>query len=612
MTPRLLTWRRSRFSVAIGRKPGQVREEAAVAVDSGTGVKPVRAAAISFFPAMSYQALARKWRPKQFAEVVGQQHAVVALSNALTQQRVHHAFLFTGTRGVGKTTLARILARALNCRAGMSATPCGECAHCQALDGGQAMDYLEIDAASRTRIEDTLELLQGVPLKPIAERFKIYLIDEVHMLSTSSFNALLKTLEEPPEHVKFLFATTSPEKLPITVLSRCLQLNLHALSVEQISGHLRHILEREKIEFDEAATELIARSAAGSVRDSLSLLDQAINFGGGQVQVDSVRSMLGLAEPAYGAALLGAIAAGDAAGALEAVGQIEQGGGDCALALDELIHLLHNLCLFKASPEALAAKGIRAEGLADLAGAVETDQLHLLYQLGLASRRDFDLALDARSGLEMAVLRMAAFATGGAGESGGSGGSVESVGSAGSVRSAGSGRSAGSAGSVGSAGSNGSAEKSPKPRTAKPAPIDLEQPEAWAEFISHYPEQGINLELLRQLCPRPGGGKALILQLDRKHSALHSEERARHIIEWVTAQLPEPRPVKIEMLDDDTAELSTPARLRDNETAARQSDAEKRFREDAGVQQFLGQFDGSIVPDSIDPAPEEPDPTPDA
>ena len=575
---------------------------------------------------MSYQALARKWRPQQFAEVVGQQHAVVALSNALEQQRVHHAFLFTGTRGVGKTTLARILARALNCRAGMSAAPCGECAHCQALDGGQAMDYLEIDAASRTRIEDTLELLQGVPLKPIAERFKIYLIDEVHMLSTSSFNALLKTLEEPPEHVKFLFATTSPEKLPITVLSRCLQLNLHALSVEQIGGHLRHILEQEKIEFDEAATELIARSAAGSVRDSLSLLDQAINFGGGRVQVDSVRSMLGLAAPAYGAALLRAIAGGDAAGALEAVGQIEQSGGDCALALDELIHLLHNLCLFKASPEALAAKGIEVEALPELAGAIETDQLHLLYQLGLASRRDFDLALDARSGLEMAVLRMAAFATGedeaprsGAGSppSGRPAAKPKPAAPAARARksapaSAAKKRPASSSAAEDPPASPDAGEDQANAETppAVQASTDLEDPAAWAEFISAYPEQGMNLELLRQLCPKPGGGKTLILQLDRKHSALHSESRARHIIEWITGQLPEPRPVTIETVDADKTPLPTPARLTATETAARRSDAEKRFREDEGVQQLLGQFDGSIVPDSIDPAPEEPDPTP--
>ena len=282
--------------MAIGCEPGQIRKEAAAAVDSGTWI---RLGGIVLFYAgnrllyMSYMALARKWRPQNFNDVVGQEHVVRALGNSLDSGRVHHAFLFEGTRGVGKTTIARIFAKALNCEQGVSSNPCGECSACTAINEGRFVDLLEVDAASRTRVDDTRELLDNVQYAPSSGRYKIYLIDEVHMLSTHSFNALLKTLEEPPEHVKFLLATTDPQKLPVTILSRCLQFGLRALRPEQIEQQLMNILKKENIEYEKAALTLLARAADGSMRDGLSLLDQAIAQGKNKVEQESVRSMLG-------------------------------------------------------------------------------------------------------------------------------------------------------------------------------------------------------------------------------------------------------------------------------------------------------------------------------
>ena len=358
---------------------------------------------------MSYQALARKWRPKTFDQVIGQAHVVSALTNGLDNQRVHHAFLFTGTRGVGKTTLARIFAKALNCAQGVSSTPCGECVPCRGVDQGNFIDLIEVDAASRTKVDDTRELLDNVQYTPSQGRFKIYLIDEVHMLSTHSFNALLKTLEEPPEHVKFLLATTDPQKLPATILSRCIQFNLKALDIGQLTAQLEKILQAEGVEYDRPALSIMARAADGSVRDALSLLDQGIAFGNGEVRDEKIRAMLGMIDDQFTRQLIEQIALGQGSEALETVAAMAQRSADFSVALDEILTSLHNLSLYQINPRAVEWKGVDTTDLATLAAQVDGELLQLLYQIALIGKRDLGLAPDPRSGFEMVLLRMIAF-----------------------------------------------------------------------------------------------------------------------------------------------------------------------------------------------------------
>ena len=356
---------------------------------------------------MTYQVLARKWRPRTFAELVGQSHVVRPLVNALDHNRLHHAFLFTGTRGVGKTTLARILAKSLNCETGVTSTPCGKCSACIEVDEGRFIDLIEVDAASRTKVEDTRELLDNVQYVPSRGRYKVYLIDEVHMLSGHSFNALLKTLEEPPPHVKFLLATTDPQRLPVTVLSRCLQFSLKRLSAEEIAAQLEKILAAEKIEHDAASVRLLARGADGSMRDGLSLLDQAIAFGGGRVVENDVRTMLGTIDQDVVERLLKGLATNDAPTLLQVVAQVIDHGTDCSTLLDDLLLALHHLALIQTDPT-LVDESV-AERLQSHAGALSPQDVQLYYQIGLLGRRDLPLAPDPRIGVEMTLLRMLAF-----------------------------------------------------------------------------------------------------------------------------------------------------------------------------------------------------------
>lgn len=358
---------------------------------------------------MSYQVLARKWRPRSFPGMVGQEHVVKALSNALERDQLHHAYLFTGTRGVGKTTLARILSKALNCEQGVSARPCGECSSCREIDAGRFVDLLEVDAASRTRVDQTRELLDNVPFAPVKGRFKVYLIDEVHMFSTHSFNALLKTLEEPPTHVKFLLATTDPQKVPATVLSRCLQFNLKRLVPEQITAQLARILEAEGIAFEPRALTLLAQAADGSMRDGLSLLDQAIAFGGGRVAGDEVRTMLGTVGREFCLNLLQALARPDRPGLLDEVARIAELTPDFAGVLQELIGLLHRVALYQEVPATLREDAPERERIADLAGQLVPEDVQLFYQIALLGQRDLPLVPDPRTGIEMVLLRMLAF-----------------------------------------------------------------------------------------------------------------------------------------------------------------------------------------------------------
>jgi DNA polymerase-3 subunit gamma/tau len=358
---------------------------------------------------MSYQVLARKWRPRSFREMVGQAHVLKALINALDSQRLHHAYLFTGTRGVGKTTIARIIAKCLNCETGISSTPCGTCSVCREIDEGRFVDLIEVDAASRTKVEDTRELLDNVQYSPSRGRFKVYLIDEVHMLSTSSFNALLKTLEEPPPHVKFLLATTDPQKLPITVLSRCLQFSLKNMPPERVVEHLKHVLSAESIPFEEDALWLLGRAADGSMRDAMSLTDQAIAFGEGTVLAADVRAMLGTLDRGQVYGVLTALLEGDARALLEAVRQLAEQGPDWNAVLSEMLGVLHRVAIAQALPEAVDnGMGDRAQVLA-LAQALPAEDVQFYYQMGLIGRRDLPLAPEPRGGFEMVLLRMLAF-----------------------------------------------------------------------------------------------------------------------------------------------------------------------------------------------------------
>ena len=361
------------------------------------------------FHAMSYLVLARKWRPKDFADTVGQEHVLQALINALKTGRLHHAYLFTGTRGVGKTTIARILAKALNCETGVTATPCGECSACREIDEGRFVDLIEVDAASRTKVDDTRDLLDNVQYAAARGRYKVYLIDEVHMLSKSSFNALLKTLEEPPEHVKFLLATTDPQKLPVTVLSRCLQFNLKRMTPRLISDRLSHICDAEGIEVEAAALALLARAADGSMRDALSLLDQAIAYCGGKVAEAATATMLGSIDRDHVMRLMKLLSAGDAKGIIEAIREIDEQFPDYARLLDDIARDLQRIAVFQVVGTCDSEDELSEKEIAELAEAMPVADVQLYYQVAIMGRRDLHLAPDPRSGAEMTLMRMLTF-----------------------------------------------------------------------------------------------------------------------------------------------------------------------------------------------------------
>ena len=358
---------------------------------------------------MSYLVLARKYRPKSFDTLVGQPHVVRALTNALTQQRLHHAYLFTGTRGVGKTTIARILAKALNCETGITAVPCGVCSACVAIDTGRYVDYVEMDAASNRGIDDMISLLEKAIYAPTQGRFKVYMIDEVHMLTPQAFNAMLKTLEEPPAHVKFILATTDPQKVPVTVLSRCLQFNLRQMASTTISEHLQNVLGQENITFEHAAISLISRAAAGSMRDALSLTDQAIAYGNQTVNEAEVLSMLGAIDQSYLVEILHALQANNGKALIEKAQSMQMRNISFEAALNELANILHQIAMAQAVPDSLANDLPERAVLLDLAQKLSPETLQLYYQIALLGRRDIGLAPDEYAGFTMSLLRMLAF-----------------------------------------------------------------------------------------------------------------------------------------------------------------------------------------------------------
>ncbi len=535
---------------------------------------------------MTYQVLARKWRPRNFEEMVGQEHVLRALVNALDNDRLHHAFLFTGTRGVGKTTIARILAKSLNCEQGVSSKPCGECATCREIDEGRFVDLIEVDAASRTKVDETRELLDNVQYAPTRGRYKVYLIDEVHMFSASSFNALLKTLEEPPPHVKFLLATTDPQKLPVTILSRCLQFNLRRLPLEQIEGQFRRILEAEGIEHESAALRRLARAADGSMRDGLSLLDQAIAFGGGAVRDGDVQAMLGTIEQDGVLRLLEALATGEGRAVLEVVAELAERAPDFGDLLAELNTVLHHLALLQQVPEAWDDAMGDAERLQALAARLSPEDVQLFYQIGITGRRDLPLAPDPRSGLEMVLLRMLAFRPDDSPAAGGASGSrpADVPAPAGKPAPASQAKAVPPAGAVAEA----------------PTPVADPAPDAaagdWHAIAAALPVKGLLRQLVNQCVLEAQEGDRIRLALGPAGAPLLTREREAALAKALGDHLG--RPVKLTVEVKDT-EGETPAAREARLAAERQAQAEARIASDPNVQSILETFDAQVRPGSV-------------
>jgi len=560
---------------------------------------------------MSYQVLARKWRPGNFHQMVGQEHVLQALVNALDSDRLHHAYLFTGTRGVGKTTIARILAKCLNCEQGVSSQPCGECSSCQEIAQGRSVDLLEVDAASRTKVEDTRELLENVQYAPTRCRYKVYLIDEVHMLSGHSFNALLKTLEEPPPHVKFLLATTDPQKLPATILSRCLQFNLKNMPPEQIVGHLQHVLEQELISCEESALWLLGRAAAGSMRDALSLTDQAIAFGSGKVVEAEVRSMLGTVDLSFIYQLLEAVIKADAAGALEVVSHMAEHAPDFVGSLDEMISLLHRIALAQAVPDAVDNAWGDAQRITELAGEMTAEDVQLFYQLALNGKRDLPLAPEARSGFEMVLLRMIAFRPGAVVDPALDPGEAQILGGGGEV---GSGDAAGEVGSAvkkpveavardvgavtGTEARAVAAVVEPTTGSAAPSPLSQLAPESWPILLDKLGLLGIVWNIASNCELRSRDGASLEFVLDAAHASLfndsHSDKIRLALQNYFDCEL---------SVSITPGEISgeTPALRKQRLDRERLQQAVTEIESDARLQELIMRFDGKLDPTSIAP-----------
>ena len=555
---------------------------------------------------MSYQVLARKWRPANFEEVVGQEHVVRSLAHALDNDRLHHAMLFTGTRGVGKTTIARILAKSLNCEKGVSSHPCGKCDACTSIDEGRFIDLIEVDAASRTKVDQTRELLDNVQYAPSRGRYKIYLIDEVHMLSTHSFNALLKTLEEPPEHVKFLLATTDPQKLPITVLSRCLQFNLKHLYPEQIQGQLTTILETESIQNDAAALELLSRAAEGSMRDGLSLLDQAIAYCNGKVLEEDVRKMLGSIEQRYIHALIEGLIANDTGALFKAVDDAADRSPDFMAVLNDMLAVLYQLSLVKMAPDIGNDRKLDVQWLEKTASDIAADELQLLYQIALIGKRDLPLAPDSRTGFEMVMLRMLAFrpAAVSAPSNSGTGSQNKASTVQQTKKTANSKPEAGRQPATAATASkpelppvNRVREPSPPVTQDKSAsPPDDPLCEQWLETVNSMSLNGMTQQLALHAAPESWDADHLKLVVDISNQAIASEERQKSLVKALKTQLGERTQVSIR-IDDPTAE--TPAQRKSRLNAERQQKAEHAIRTDPIVEELVSTFDATIAGSSI-------------
>jgi DNA polymerase-3 subunit gamma/tau len=530
---------------------------------------------------MSYLVLARKWRPKNFRETVGQEHVLRALTNALESERLHHAYLFTGTRGVGKTTIARILAKSLNCEEnGITSDPCGRCSACREIDEGRFVDLIEVDAASKTKVDDTRELLDNVQYSPARGRFKIYLIDEVHMLSRSSFNALLKTLEEPPPHVKFLLATTDPQKLPATVLSRCLQFSLKRLTPRLIKDRLEHICGEEGISADAASLSMIARAADGSLRDALSLLDQAVAYCGGDLQQEAVATMLGTIDREHVSSLLDLLANGDAAGLIKTVATIDEQFPDYGRLLDDLTRLLQRVAVYQAVGATDSDDDVAESAIAAFAKRIAAEDVQLFYQTALIGRRDLDLAPDPRSGVEMTLLRMLTFQPRRSTDTAEPGAPVSAAA-----------RPRQPAAAPGTL-------KVVEPPQAKSAFSELQQPSDWGNVIQALELTGAAKLLAANCAWLRRDDDTVYLGLDRRSESLLTRSRQQAIAEAMSAKFGQALKVEITMA---VSAAETPIQEQARRSDERLEAARESLEADPNVKALRDMFGAQLNPDSIEP-----------
>jgi len=524
---------------------------------------------------MSYTALARKWRPKKFSELTGQEHVRRALVNALESGRVHHAFLFTGTRGVGKTTIARILAKCLNCEAGVRAEPCGVCASCLEIDAGRFPDLIEVDAASRTKVDDTRELLDNVQYAPTRGRYKVYLVDEVHMLSAHSFNALLKTLEEPPPHVKFLLATTDPQKLPATVLSRCLQFNLKRLPAADIAARLKRILEEEGVAFDAAGLKLVAQAADGSMRDALSLLDQLIAFGGGRAGEAEARAMLGTISRDHVLRIAQLLAEADGAALVSCARSLEEFAPDYAQVLDELAALLVRVGLRQAVSDYEGDELYAPELLERLARVLSPEDVQLFYQTAIIGRRDLPLAPDPRTGFEMTLLRMIAFRPAGEWLTSRPGAAEPAARAGGSITAAGAAGRGEGAGTTGSSGGD-----------------------SWAAIVNALELSGAARQLASHCVLVGRQGPVVRLALDARNQPVRTPAQEEKLAQALSRYFGEPVRLEFQVL---SAGAETPALLARRVSEQELAAARRAFDAEPGVQGLRERFGATVLPDTVRP-----------
>ncbi|MDD5180124.1 MAG: DNA polymerase III subunit gamma/tau [Gallionellaceae bacterium] len=531
--------------------------------------------------------LARKWRPKTFAQLAGQEHVVQALSNALAQNRLHHAYLFTGTRGVGKTTIARIFAKSLNCATGVSATPCGVCSACTEIDSGRFVDLIELDAASNTQVDNMRELLESALYAPTSGRFKVYIIDEVHMLSKSAFNAMLKTLEEPPAHVKFILATTDPQKIPVTVLSRCLQFNLKQLPPALILTHLQYVLGQESIPFEAAALTLLARAAAGSMRDALSLLDQAIAYSDSRVDEATVRNMLGAIDQSYLYDLLQALQAKDGAGLLRIADDMALRSLAFEVALQDLATLLHRVALAQTVPQAIAEDEPEHARLLELAQQFSAEDVQLFYQIAIHGRNEIDLAPDEYAGFSMTLLRMLAFMPAGA--------QVQVARPA----------PVAAAAPLKPAAATPDVQQKPAQTAAQPAKAAMASSAAldWGVLLTQLNVQGTARELAKHCTLESFADGRLALNLAPQHKHMLSNKVAQ---EKLQAALTEyfAQPVRL-LVTLATASITTPAAVEQQEKQVRQQQATAAIMQDPFVREAQAQLGAQVIEDSIKPIQQE-------
>jgi len=532
---------------------------------------------------MSYQVLARKWRPRSFSTLVGQEHVVRALTHALGSQRLHHAYLFTGTRGVGKTTLARILAKSLNCETGVTAMPCGTCSSCQEIDAGRFVDLLEVDAATNTRVDEMRQLLENAVYAPTRGRYKVYVIDEVHMLSNSAFNAMLKTLEEPPEHVKFILATTDPQKIPVTVLSRCLQFNLKQMPPLAISTHLAHVLQAEGVAYEAAALALIARSAAGSMRDALSLLDQAIAHGAGSVEESQVRAMLGTVDLDYLYSILEAVQTGDAGELLRVAADMSMRSLSFGAALQELAGLLTRLQIVQCAPASLDDEDPDRTRLLELASRLSPEFVQLAYQIVIHGRTDLPMAPDEYAGFMMTLLRLHGFRPDSVADVVWS---IKSVSRAAPMRIV----------------AEAAASSAIVPPKVQPAAAVAYKADAaggeWHEIVAALQLNGLARELAHHCELRELGETECVLRLAPAHGHLQMKPAPDKLQQALREHLGRPLVLRFELAQ---TESDTPAATVGRERRERQEQAIASIEQDSFVRDVIEGFDASLVESTIKP-----------